>query len=180
MRLECLSKVVVLPNLIEKHLCWSLFFIKLQACNFIKKRLQHRCFPVKSAKFFKTLFLQNTSGGCFCKDKCHFLSVKCHKTNVCGAEIKSSNCAKLLGLKIDSVLVFSRTINNIINSLHKQRLKLIYIDKTSSFEDFLEKDRSKNVKSINHEIESISYLGPKIWQIVSNEIKNLASLNSFN
>ena len=24
-----------------------------QACNFVKKRLQHSCFPVKFAKFFK-------------------------------------------------------------------------------------------------------------------------------
>ena len=40
------------------------FFIKLlpQACNFIKKRLWHRCFPVNFAKFLGTPFLQNTSG----------------------------------------------------------------------------------------------------------------------
>ena len=36
-----------------------------QACNFIKKRLQHRCFSVKFAKFSSASFLQNTSGGCF-------------------------------------------------------------------------------------------------------------------
>ena len=32
------------------------FFIKLQAsiCNFIKKRLWHRCFPVNFAKFLRT------------------------------------------------------------------------------------------------------------------------------
>ena len=28
----------------------------LQACNFIKKRLQHRCFPVKFAKFLRPPF----------------------------------------------------------------------------------------------------------------------------
>ena len=33
------------------------------ACNFIKKSLQHSCFPVKFAKFLTTLFLQNTSIG---------------------------------------------------------------------------------------------------------------------
>ena len=33
-----------------KHLCWSLFYIKLI------KRLQHRCFPVNTAKFFRTAF----------------------------------------------------------------------------------------------------------------------------
>ena len=36
-----------------KHLCWSLF------CNFIKKRLQHRCFPVNIAKFLRTFILKN-------------------------------------------------------------------------------------------------------------------------
>ena len=34
------------------------FLIKLQAyCNFIKKRLWHRCFPVNFAKFLRTPFL---------------------------------------------------------------------------------------------------------------------------
>ena len=33
----------------------------LKACNFIKKRLQYRCLPVKFAKFYRTPFLQNTS-----------------------------------------------------------------------------------------------------------------------
>ena len=38
----------------------------LQACNFIKKRFQYRCFPVNIAKSFKNiLFLENTAGGCF-------------------------------------------------------------------------------------------------------------------
>ena len=35
----------------------SLFFNKvagLQACSFIKKGLQHRCFPLNIAKFFKS------------------------------------------------------------------------------------------------------------------------------
>ena len=34
-----------------------------QACNFIKKRLQHRYFPVNLARFF----LQKSSGGSFLK-----------------------------------------------------------------------------------------------------------------
>ena len=41
----------------------------LKAWNFIKKKLQHRCFPVKFAKCLRTYFLQNTSGGCFWKWK---------------------------------------------------------------------------------------------------------------
>ena len=42
-----------------KHLCWSLFLIKLQAwaCNFVKKRLQRRCFPENIATSFTTTFL---------------------------------------------------------------------------------------------------------------------------
>ena len=48
-------------NFIGKHLCWSLFLRKLQdvrtsACNFIKKRLQCKCFPVNIAKFLNTFF----------------------------------------------------------------------------------------------------------------------------
>ena len=31
----------------------------LQVCNFIKERLQHRCFPVKFEKFLRTTFLKN-------------------------------------------------------------------------------------------------------------------------
>ena len=33
-----------------------------EACNFIKKRLWHRCFPVNFATFLRSPFLQNTSG----------------------------------------------------------------------------------------------------------------------
>ena len=32
----------------------------LEACNFIKKILQHRCFPVKLAKFLRTPFFYRT------------------------------------------------------------------------------------------------------------------------
>ena len=32
-----------------------------QACNFIEKRLQHRCFPMKFTKSLRAPFLQNTS-----------------------------------------------------------------------------------------------------------------------
>ena len=34
---------------------------RCQACNFIEKRLQHRCFPMAFIKSLRTLFLQNTS-----------------------------------------------------------------------------------------------------------------------
>ena len=43
----------------------KIYWKTLEACNFIKKRLWHRCFPVNFVKFLRTPFLQNTSGGCF-------------------------------------------------------------------------------------------------------------------
>ena len=38
-----------------------------QACNFIKKRLKHRCFSAKFGKSLRASILHNTSGGCFWK-----------------------------------------------------------------------------------------------------------------
>ena len=58
-RSQMFLKIVVLKYFAiftGKHLCWSLFFNKvtgLKTCNFIKKRLQHRCFPVNIAKFLR-------------------------------------------------------------------------------------------------------------------------------
>ena len=42
-----------------KHLCWSLFLIKLQACKFIEKRLEHWCFSLHVKKFLTTSVLEN-------------------------------------------------------------------------------------------------------------------------
>ena len=49
-------------NFTGKHLCWSLFFTKLQVfrpATLLKKRLLHRCFPVKFEKFLRTPVLKN-------------------------------------------------------------------------------------------------------------------------
>ena len=37
----------------------------LEAYKFIKKRLQHRCFPVNIANFLRKFYLKKTIGGCF-------------------------------------------------------------------------------------------------------------------
>ena len=58
--LQCILKDFVIFR--GKHLCWSLFFTKilgLKDCNFIKKRLQDRCFPANIAKFLRTPILKN-------------------------------------------------------------------------------------------------------------------------
>ena len=61
---SCSVKKAVPKNFVIftiKHLCWSLSSIKLQqACNFIKRRLQDRCFPVNIAKILKTPILKNS------------------------------------------------------------------------------------------------------------------------
>ena len=53
-------KIGVLKNFAiftGKHQCWSLFFNKVACLQaFIKKRLQHWCFRVNIAKFFRTAF----------------------------------------------------------------------------------------------------------------------------
>ena len=35
-------------------------FLQMQACNFVKKTLQHWCFPVNTAKFLRTAFFYRT------------------------------------------------------------------------------------------------------------------------
>ena len=113
----------------------------------------------------------------------------------------------------------SRTVNNKINKLHERCLRIVYIDKKSSFKELLETEKSvlihiknlkvlatemfkvyrnisppivrqlfqlrnndynlrqfsqfdlPNVKSVFCGTESISFLGPKIWNIVPNEFK---------
>ena len=50
-RSQVFFEIVILKNfarLTVKRLCWS-----LEACNFIRKRLQCRCFPVDIAKFLR-------------------------------------------------------------------------------------------------------------------------------
>ena len=46
----------------RKHLCRSLFFIKVTGVSLLKKRLRHRCFPATFLKFLRISFSQDTSG----------------------------------------------------------------------------------------------------------------------
>ena len=57
---RCSVKKVFLEiaqNSQENTCARDFFLIKLKACNFIKKSLWHRCFPVNFAKFLRTPFL---------------------------------------------------------------------------------------------------------------------------
>ena len=63
-RREVFCKKGVLENFTKftgKHLCWSLFFNKvagLRPESILKKRLQHRCFPLNLVKFLKNSFFK--------------------------------------------------------------------------------------------------------------------------
>ena len=77
---RCSSKQLVLKLLLYSQentpVLESLFnkVASLKACNFIKKRLQHRCFPVNIARFLRTA-LQNISGGWLCRFAFHVILV---------------------------------------------------------------------------------------------------------
>ena len=66
-RLEVFCEKSVPKNFLKiyrKTPALDLFFNKVGG-----SRLWHRCFPVNFEKSLRTLFFQNTSGGCFCKYK---------------------------------------------------------------------------------------------------------------
>ena len=80
---RCSVKKGVLKNFANfkgKHLCWSLFLIKLQAfrsATLIKKRLQHRHFFVKFVKLFKNTYFEErqraTASKLLFREKPHLL-----------------------------------------------------------------------------------------------------------
>ena len=43
----------------QENTCVRVSFLSLQACNVIKKRLLHRCFPVKFEKYLRSPILKN-------------------------------------------------------------------------------------------------------------------------
>ena len=60
----------------------------LQAHNFIKKRLQHRCFSVKFAKSLRASFLHNTSGGYFWKYLMNFIFMTYENNESCHCVVR--------------------------------------------------------------------------------------------
>ena len=70
---KCSTKNVFLKFFVKftgKHLCWSHFFNEvacLGSITLLRKRLQHRCFPVNFTKSSKQLFYRTLSGDCFYK-----------------------------------------------------------------------------------------------------------------
>ena len=119
----------------------------------------------------------------------------------------------------------SRSLNNKINRIHERALRITYNDKSSNFQELLDKDNSvtihhrnirtlaietykflqglspplfneifrelscslrgdnpltrRRVNSVRHGTESVSFLAPKIWDILPKEIKDSRTLNAF-
>ena len=121
----------------------------------------------------------------------------------------------------------SKEINNKINRIHERSLRLVYSDKTSTFKELLDKDKSvsvhhkniqvlateiyktvnglaptimnsifeiknieynlrnknnfksRRISSVRYGIDSLTYLGPKIWNIALEDIKKSESLHVF-
>ena len=105
-------------------------------------------------------------------------------------------------------MCYSLSMNNKINRLHERCLRIVYNDKTSSFVDLFAKDGSVTihtrylqvtflckkthynlrnlqhfaipiVNSVYHGSESISNLGPRIWSLVSDGLKEPNSISYF-
>ena len=65
---ETWSMIRNFANFTRKHLCWSLFLIKLQTWKYVKNRLQHWCFPMISyylINFWEYLFWRTSATECF-------------------------------------------------------------------------------------------------------------------
>ena len=121
----------------------------------------------------------------------------------------------------------NRTLNNKINRIHEQALRIVYHDKTSNFTEILQKDNAvsvyqrnlqvpateiykvkmglaqqlvkelfplsthtynlrsiyefklENLKTVHYGTESLSFLGPRIWQLVPLETESSYSLEEF-
>ena len=121
----------------------------------------------------------------------------------------------------------SRGLNNKINRIHERALRITYKDKSSTFQELLEKDNSvsihhrniqklaieiykvlhgfsppilndifvpvsrpynfrrndtlqrRRVNSVRHGTESVSFLGPKLWDLIPRDIKISQSLSIF-
>ena len=99
---------------------------------------------------------------------------------------RSSSFESLLK-KDNSVSIHHRNIQALATEMFKVKnniapeiMKLLFAPKMSSYD--LRNNNSfkrRRVKSVWHGTESVSYLDPKIWDLVPNEIKESESLNAF-
>ena len=88
---KCSTKKAILKHFViftGKHLCWGLFLNKVaghKACNFIKKRLQHRYFLVNIGKCIRRPILKNIS------ERLHCWKVFCENVFQIRSELSKRN-----------------------------------------------------------------------------------------
>ena len=91
------------------------------------------------------------------------------------------------GKKDNSVSIHHRNIKALATEMFKVKnniapeiMKELFAPKISSY-DLRNNDsfKRRSVNSVWHGTESVSYLGPKVWDLVPNEIKEFESLNGF-
>ena len=99
------------------------------------------------------------------KDKCHLLSNKERVTMKIGkSEIKSSNCEKLLGIKIDNDLTFNEHLNYIID---KASQKINVLPRVAPYVN----DSKKHIL-MNLFFWSMAFYCPLVWMFHSCTLNN--------
>ena len=69
---------------------------------------------------------------------------------------------------------------NVKNNIAPEIIKELFAPKMSPYDRLNNNSiKSRRVTSVWHGTESVSYFGPKIWDLVPNEIKESESLNAF-
>ena len=100
-------------------------YLCLRPATLLKKRLWHKCFPVNFAKFLRTPFLQNISGGCFCNCIIYFLFARYNRgnweTSLLQSSGRSHNILPFKTKHIVSKISFSNNLmtNQVIYNIYK-------------------------------------------------------------
>ena len=87
--------------------------------------------------------------------------------------------------KDNSVSIHHRIIQALAAEIFKVKnnapeiMKELFAPKMSPYDLRNNSFKRRRVNSVWHGSESVSYLGPKIWDLVPNEIKKSESLNTF-
>ena len=121
-----------------KFLFW--WSCKLEACNFIKNRLQHRCFPVDFEKFSATHILKNSYGRLLLKN--YFLLILQLNCFMCDT----------YGIKLSHVFEIPDISNE---NLVFQSKYLVFPSKTLDFD--------RNTRYQNKKLQNTRFFTPWIW-----------------
>ena len=111
---------------------------------------------------------------------------KIHERALCIVYKDDSSSFELLLQKDGSVTIHERNIQTmatelykVVNGLSPEILKDVFPLKECNRYCTRFPFKSRNLRTVNYGTETISSLGPKIWSIIPNDIKNAPSLNSF-